>query len=169
MIRTIKKIAVLGLLTLATALPSAGSVLRDTTSINAKKLSERETMCLARNIYYESRGEPELGKAAVGLVTLNRAADEDFPSSVCQVVHQKSKVNNKTVCQFSWACNKPKAPAKTDPTWQESLQVANKLAQGGYKDLHRKYSNIQYFHSVKTNPRWKLKRVAKIGQHVFYR
>jgi spore germination cell wall hydrolase CwlJ-like protein len=47
-------------------------------------------MCLARNIYYESKGEPEKGKVAVGMVTLNRTEHPDFPGTVCEVVKQKT-------------------------------------------------------------------------------
>ena len=50
----------------------------------------REVQCLAQNIYYEARNEPEEGKVAVGLVTLNRTQDSRFPDSVCGVVHQRT-------------------------------------------------------------------------------
>jgi len=29
--------------------------------------------------------------------------------------------------------------------------------------------NAMYFHSTKVKPRWKLRKVAKIGNHVFYK
>ena len=38
-------------------------------------LSDRDVECLARNIFYESGGEPTEGKIAVGIVTVNRAQD----------------------------------------------------------------------------------------------
>jgi len=53
----------------------------------------REVQCLAQNIYYEARNEPEEGKVAVGLVTINRTQDPRFPDSVCGVVHQRTVLN----------------------------------------------------------------------------
>jgi spore germination cell wall hydrolase CwlJ-like protein len=103
-------------------------------SIQPKSVDPKELMCLARNIFFESRGEPEAGKIAVGVVTLNRVEDPRFPKTVCEVVKQKTTVkrprevihketvkvgffkipetrtrkvtviDKKTVCQFSWVC-----------------------------------------------------------------
>ena len=36
--------------------------------------------CMALNIYFEARGEPFLGKIAVGHVVLNRIAHSRYPS-----------------------------------------------------------------------------------------
>ncbi len=41
-------------------------------------LSDKDVECLARNIFYESGGEPTEGKIAVGIVTINRAQDPRF-------------------------------------------------------------------------------------------
>ena len=103
-------------------------------SIQPKSVDPKELLCLARNIFYESGGEPEAGKIAVGVVTLNRVEDPRFPKTVCEVVKQKTVVtqprevihketvkvgffkipevrtktvtviDKKTVCQFSWVC-----------------------------------------------------------------
>jgi spore germination cell wall hydrolase CwlJ-like protein len=45
---------------------------------------------LAKNIYYEAASEPEEGKVAVGLVTINRSISGNFPTSICGVVNQKT-------------------------------------------------------------------------------
>tara|TARA_R110002051_G_scaffold226325_2_gene289031 strand:+ start:284 stop:526 length:243 start_codon:yes stop_codon:yes gene_type:complete len=43
---------------------------------DAKKAGNSPDLhCLAQNIYFEARGEPMIGKVAVGHVVLNRAAD----------------------------------------------------------------------------------------------
>lgn len=97
-------------------------------------LSDKDVECLARNIFYESGGEPTEGKIAVGIVTVNRAQDPRFGRSVCEVVKARTVVTKtrevkktevvkvgyfgrpdpvtKTttvveqvpVCQFSWVC-----------------------------------------------------------------
>lgn len=56
--------------------------------ISLSKLDQKELMCLARNIFYESGSEPIRGKIAVGMVTLNRTQHPAFPSTVCEVVKQ---------------------------------------------------------------------------------
>lgn len=54
-------------------------------------LSERELGCLVANIFWEARGEDDLGQAAVAWVTLNRARSPDYPDTVCGVVWQESQ------------------------------------------------------------------------------
>jgi spore germination cell wall hydrolase CwlJ-like protein len=56
----------------------------------AQSIDLHDLDCLARNIYYEAGLESEEGKAAVGLVTINRSRDEKFPHTICGVVNQKT-------------------------------------------------------------------------------
>ena len=46
--------------------------------------------CLAFDVYFEARGEPEAGQYAVAEVTMNRVASGRYPDTVCGVVHQKN-------------------------------------------------------------------------------
>ena len=155
-------------------------------------LSEREIQCLARNIFYESASEPVEGKVAVGLVTLNRTADPRFPNDVCGVVKQKTvlsktktvvketqglfgpkkvqetKTVSTPVCQFSWNCHAVKKPKEDDPRWIQSQEIARELADGGYEQYRIKYADAKHFHAVYVKPGWKNKRVAKVGNHIFY-
>jgi len=147
------------------------------TTITHTTLSDvKEIQCLAKNIYYESANEPEEGKVAVGLVTLNRTVDSRFPSSICGVVHQRlrsGESKHHTVCQFSWTCSKLNSPQSENNCWQESQRIAKLLVlqPAVYKKLQSKYSNALYFHAVSVHPNWshhKLK-IARIGAHWFYR
>jgi spore germination cell wall hydrolase CwlJ-like protein len=161
-------------------------------------LSDKDVECLARNIFYESGGEPIEGKVAVGLVTLNRVQDPRYPKNVCDVVKQRTTVKvpqqvteiktvktgyltppkqvtetrttwtQKVVCQFSWTCQRNIVIKPDDPRWVESREVAERLARGGYTEYHSKYENAQYFHAVYVNPKWKLKRIGRVGNHIFY-
>ena len=55
------------------------------------KVSNRDVTCLAKNIYYEAGNEPEEGKVAVGIVTVNRVKDARFGgTSICQVVNART-------------------------------------------------------------------------------
>jgi spore germination cell wall hydrolase CwlJ-like protein len=155
-------------------------------------MSEREIQCLARNIFYESASEPTEGKVAVGLVTLNRTADPRFPNDVCGVVKQKTiltktktvvketatifgpkkvqetKTVATPVCQFSWNCHAVKKPKEDDPRWIQSQEIARELADGGFEQYRVKYADAKHFHAVYVKPGWKNKRIARVGNHIFY-
>jgi spore germination cell wall hydrolase CwlJ-like protein len=58
---------------------------------HAKEVGKQSDLeCLARNIYYEAGSEPEEGKVAVGLVTINRSNSGEFPRTICGVVNQRT-------------------------------------------------------------------------------
>jgi len=46
------------------------------TAYQTVKATNAELLCLAKNIYYEARGEPMHGKIAVAQVTLNRVTHQ---------------------------------------------------------------------------------------------
>src|ERR1700758_3275653 len=72
-------------------------------------LDHEQLDCMARNIFFEARGEPARGKAMVGLVVLERVQSPHFPHTICEVVQQAVHdphghiIQNK--CQFSWYCS----------------------------------------------------------------
>lgn len=153
-------------------------------SIQSTYVDPKELMCLARNIYFESRGEPRNGKVAVGVVTLNRVEDPRFPNTVCKVVKQKTVVrrprqvthtetvgvglfrapevrtrtetvfDRKTVCQFSWVCEGAKRIRKTDAAWADSMTIARNLLSGEYDHYRADMNNWLYFHANYVNPKW---------------
>lgn len=161
-------------------------------------ISDRDVECLARNIFYESGGESLEGKVAVGIVTLNRTRDPRYPDTVCAVVKQRTtftttrretvtesvptgmfgrtqqvareqtRTVQRIVCQFSWVCSKTARIKEEDPRWIESRQVAEGLARGEYTEYQEKYANAKHFHAVYVNPGWRLKRVTRTGNHIFY-
>lgn len=47
-----------------------------------------EVLCMTEAIYFEARGEPPIGQAAVGLVIQNRVKSGRYPDTVCEVVQQ---------------------------------------------------------------------------------
>ena len=62
------------------------------TAYKTVKATNAEIMCLAKNIYYEARGEPLHGKIAVAQVTLNRVTHRtQFEASICGVVYAKNQ------------------------------------------------------------------------------
>ena len=123
----------------------------------------QQILCMAKNIYYEAASESFEGKLAVAQVTMNRANSVKFPKTVCEVVYQKV---NQTY-QFSWVGEKV-GPIRNKYAWEECMIVARKaLTEGVLHDIIHK-TNSMYYHNTSVNPAWKLKYVAKIGNHLFY-
>jgi len=119
--------------------------------------------CMAKNLYYEDASESFEGKLAVAQVTMNRVNSSKFPSTVCDVVYQKT---GKTY-QFSWV-GENVGPIKSKYAWEECLIVAKKaLTEHKLHDTIYKTQSM-YYHNTSVNPRWKLKYVTKIGNHLFY-
>lgn len=119
----------------------------------------RELECLAVGIYFESKSEPLAGQLAVGQVIANRARSGRFPSTYCGVLFQRS--------QFSFVRGKSHPPVpRSSKQWQTAVAVAKIVAQG-LKESSA--SNALFFHARYVSPGWRLKRVASIGNHIFYR
>jgi len=123
----------------------------------------KQVLCMAKNLYYEAAMEPYEGKLAVAQVTMNRANSSQFPSTVCDVVYQKTG----STYQFSWVGEKV-GSIKNQYAWEECVIVARKaLTQARLHDtIYR--TKAMYYHNTSVNPAWKLKYVAKIGNHLFY-
>jgi N-acetylmuramoyl-L-alanine amidase len=119
----------------------------------------RELECLAVGIYFEAKGEPLMGQLAVGEVIVNRAESRRFPSSDCSVLLQRG--------QFSFVRGKswPKVH-KERRSWKTAVAIAKIVDQ----DLKNSTAgNALFFHARRVSPGWKMKRVASIGNHIFYR
>lgn len=120
----------------------------------------KEIDCIAKNIYFESRGEGIKGMTAIAHVTKNRVNSGKFPDSYCKVVYQSN--------QFSWVSKRPKVD-KTDEAWQTAKNLARVIY---YVDLPQDPTyGALYFHSGKDKPYWtkKFKKTTKIKGHTFYK
>ncbi|MFM8543133.1 MAG: cell wall hydrolase [Chakrabartia sp.] len=122
-------------------------------------LVDRDAECLASAIYFESKGESLDGQLAVAKTILNRTRSGRFPASVCGVVFQPG--------QFSFVRAKGFPPiARTSRQWQTAQAIAHiathDLWEGPVEDA-------LFFHARRVNPRWRMQRIAAVGNHVFYR
>jgi N-acetylmuramoyl-L-alanine amidase len=128
--------------------------------LRASDAGSHEVECLAVGIYYESKSEPLAGQLAVGQVIANRAKSGGrFPPSYCGVLFQRG--------QFSFVRGRslPSVP-RSSHQWQTAVAVA-KIVNQELKDSV--VGNALFFHARYVSPGWRLKRVASIGNHVFYR
>ncbi len=115
--------------------------------------------CLALAIYFEARGEPVDGQAAVAGVVLERVASDSYPDTICEVVFQRK--------QFS-AFNSG-IPKVTDKTaWIASETVARAVLddpEGTVLIL-----GATHYHADSVKPFWAdyYSPLGQIGAHIFY-
>ena len=128
--------------------------------LRSSDAGSRELECLATGIYFESKSESLAGQLAVGQVIANRAASGGrFPGTYCGVLFQRG--------QFSFVRGRslPRVP-RASRQWQTAVAMAKIVDQ----DLHQSsVGKALFFHARYVSPGWRLKRVASVGNHVFYR
>jgi spore germination cell wall hydrolase CwlJ-like protein len=126
-------------------------------------IDREEIYCAAQNIYFESRGEPDIGQVAVGQVVMNRVRSNRWPNTICGVVWQEK--------QFSWTHD-----GKSDrisllnsinrESWIKSVYYA-------VTALHENdiTNGATHYHSINVTPYWAryMEVTAMIGNHIFYR
>lgn len=130
---------------------------------------ETAILCVALNVYFEARGEPEQGQYAVAIVTMNRAKGD--VKRACSVVLRHK--------QFSWTSTKTvkvkgghrllhTAIPKEREAWERAVEVAENVVKGKVKDFT---GGATHFHANTVQPGWRLvmQKVQIIGRHIFYR
>lgn len=124
----------------------------------APAYTAEELYWLSRIISAESRGEPLLGKIAVGTVVLNRVASGEFPDNIHDVIFDR-----KWGVQFQPVANGTIYNAPTE----ESVLAAKLVLEGA-----RAAGNSLYFLAPNlTNNHWIMNNrefVVTIGCHWFY-
>jgi len=148
---------------------------RDTTPATAfdfsidkfgKKVSQKDIWCMATAIYFEARGEAYRGQVAVGQVVMNRVAHPIYPKSICQVVFQNQQMHN--ACQFSFACDGIPETINDPVAWKQADTIARGVISGSL--YLPEVGKATHYHANYVYPDWapRLKRVTKIGHHIFY-
>jgi hypothetical protein len=129
------------------------------TQFSSARTPDAETDCLARAVYYESKGEPLTGQLTVAEVIINRAESGRFASTICGVVRQRG--------QFSFVRG---GHIPTPPAGSRDWRVAVGIAQVAMRELAEGGApRALFFHARHVSPRWRLTRVATVGNHIFYR
>ena len=129
--------------------------------------NDQEQECLATGIYFEARGESVKGQAAVAQVILNRVRNPAYPKSVCGVVYQNEDWTNR--CQFSFACDTIEDRVDDKERWKLAQEVAMAVTAG--KIWLPEVGSATHYHATYVRPAWAhtMKKVGRIGLHVFYR
>ena len=124
-------------------------------------IRDEQERCVAVAVYHEARGETIAGQLAVAKVIMNRAASDKYPSSWCGVVKQRK--------QFSFVRNgRLPSVKKTSAAWSKALAITRIAADNSVANLP---DDVLWYHADYVAPKWRhnLKRVNKIGAHIFYR
>lgn len=139
-------------------------------------------LCLALNVYHESRGEPYVGQIAVAYVTLNRVEKEH--KSVCDVVkeyHQFSWLNSSFHSVWKWDHGrKVVIDQKLDKSWINENKPSDRTAwriavYAAIAAVEHQTPDITggstFYHKDTIRPYWAEEKVyvTHIGQHIFYK
>ena len=138
----------------------AGDLASMVAQLRGPDAGSHELECLATGVYFEAKSEPLAGQLAVARVIANRARSGGrFPSTYCGVLFQRG--------QFSFIRGRalPSVP-RASRQWQTAVAIA-KIADQRLKESA--VGNALFFHARYVAPGWRMKRVASIGNHVFYR
>lgn len=136
-------------------------------SLPLSAFGKREQHCLTAGIYFEARGEPVRGQAAVAQVILNRVRNPHYPDTICGVVYQNKRWRNR--CQFSFACDRIPDRVRNKQSWEIAEYVARETTEG--RIWLANVGSSTHYHATYVRPRWasKMERVGRIGLHIFYR
>jgi spore germination cell wall hydrolase CwlJ-like protein len=119
---------------------------------------DNEASCLAKAVYFESRGEPLTGQLAVANVILNRRSSGRFGQSICEIISQPA--------QFSFVRGGQLGTPKEGAVWRTAQAIAQIALNGWWSDVS---ARATHFHATYVQPGWNdLMKVASIGQHIFY-
>jgi spore germination cell wall hydrolase CwlJ-like protein len=133
----------------------------------AGETGARERKCLAEAVYFEARGEPEEGQAAVAQVVLNRATSGLYPASICGVVYQNR--THYKACQFSFACEGRSLKINETDAWHAAERIADEVVNG--KTYLSDVGGATHYHAKYVRPGWarRLVKMDVIGHHIFYK
>jgi len=129
---------------------------------------ETENVCLAKALYYEARGEPELGKKAVAKIVLNRKNHKKFPKTICKVINQVNYIKGRKLCQFSWVCDRQRIDTASN-SWEQAKFLSSSILSNKIK-LPNFAPNVLFFKSVHSRQRFGkgYRFVSRVGKSNFY-
>jgi len=131
----------------ALGLPTGQAAQTTSTSVS------KDLNLLARIIHGEARGEPYVGKVAVGAVVLNRVKDSRFPNTIAGVIYQPGAFDAVTDGQINL------------PPDDTSIKAARDALNG----WDPTYGCVYYWNPATATSKWIWSRpiVTRIGKHVF--
>ncbi len=132
---------------------AVGGVTANALGINMTRQESNDLYMLAKCIHAEARGEPYIGKVAVGAVILNRVASPDFPDTIYGVIYQP------------WAFTAVHDGQINLEPEAASYQAATDALNG----WDPTYGSLFYYNPATASSSWIFSRqtVVTIGDHIF--
>lgn len=132
---------------------AVGGVTANALGIYMTEQESNDLYLLAKCIHAEARGEPYIGKVAVGAVILNRVASPDFPDTIYGVIYQP------------WAFTAVHDGQINLEPEAASYQAATDALNG----WDPAYGSLYYYNPVTASSSWIFSRqtVVTIGKHIF--
>lgn len=126
-----------------------------------------EHRCLSEVMYFEARSEGETGERAVAEVVFDRLAEGGHGATLCSVIYEGA---GKIFCQFTFACDGSMKETKDPEAWRTAQVLAAKLMVGELGQI-KDVEGATHYHTTAVHPYWaaKLGKLARIGNHIFYR
>lgn len=134
------------------------------TFMSVKTFADSQVDCLAKAMYFESRGGKAHEQLNVANVVLNRTENDKFPNSVCNVI-----ADRKHSIQFPWYY---KGKHINDTKTFKEIKVLATNLYSSYISGNRIDSTkgSLFFHSRIIDPGWKYRKVALSDSlHYFYK
>ena len=137
-------------------------------------ITDEQRECLAKNIYFEARGESIAGQVAVAWVTLNRMESDNFPNTICGVVYQARTDSNgnpiRHKCQFSWFCDGKSDRIRNQREWEDVKLIADVVLIDWARAKESPVEQATFYHADYVRPYWasNFTKVAQVDSHIFY-
>ncbi len=140
------------------AVPRAASLSAMVAGMDHQEPEDAQLRCLATGVYFESKGESLDGQLAVAHVIINRANSGRFAASHCGVLTQRG--------QFSFVRGGVIPRATHQGQWRTAVAIARVAMADEWANP---VPGAMFFHATRVSPGWNRPRVARLGNHVFYR
>ena len=137
----------------ALGMNSSYQALQGANTSNASGQNSSEVYLLAKTIYAEGRGEPNVGQVAIGAVVMNRVRSASFPNTISGVVYQKGAFTAVDDGQINLAPN----------------ETAMKAARDALNGWDPTGGALYYYNPAVATSSWIFDRqtVTVIGKHIF--
>ena len=143
----------------AIAIPPSAESLEAMVAAMAHAEPETDDLrCIATGVYFESANQALEGQLAVANVILNRAESGRFAPTPCAVLTQRG--------QFSFVRRGVVPTPPNDRRWARAVAIARIASVDGWTDP---VPGALFFHATYVSPGWNRPRVARLGDHIFYR
>ena len=127
----------------------------------------QEHRCLSEVLYFEARGETEAGQIGVAKVIFHRLAGGRHGDTICAVIYEGV---GRTFCQFTFACDGSLDRPRAADAWRAAQVLAARIMTGQVQ-APEILDGATHYHTTAVHPTWapQMQRLARIGNHIFYR